>query len=122
MIWVRKGLKQRLVNKEKEEEAQLMTVDIQGWRIHVGYEPPRRTDISMRTAIAMMTVKLGRARGPTLAVGDWNQVPEEENSTAWEYKQGLEVVRTKEDDETTRWDGNRRVDYAMMKGKYRITK
>ena len=50
---------------------------------------------------------------PTLAVGDWNQVPEEENSTAWEYKQGLEVVRTNEDDETTRWDGNRRVDYFL---------
>lgn len=110
MMWVRKGLKQRLINKEKKEEAQIMTVDVQGWRIHVGYEPPKSVGMSMGTAIAMMTVKLGRARGPTLAVGDWNQMPDEEISIAWDYKQGLEVVDTNEEDETTRWDGNRKVD------------
>ena len=113
MLWVRKGLKQRLVNKEKEEETQLMTVDVQGWRIHVGYEPPRSAGMSVGSAIAMMTVTLGKARGPTLAVGNWNQVPDEERSTAWECKQGLEVVETSEEDETTRWDGNRRVDYVL---------
>ena len=67
----------------------------------------------MGTAIAMMTVKLGRARGPTLAVGDWNQMPDEEISIASNYKQGLEVIDTNEEDETTRWDGNRRVDYFL---------
>ena len=39
MIWVRKGLEQKLIHKESQGEARILTVDVQGWRIHGGYEP-----------------------------------------------------------------------------------
>ena len=36
MIWVRKGLEQKLIHKESQGEARILTVDVQGWRIHGG--------------------------------------------------------------------------------------
>jgi hypothetical protein len=102
MIWVRKGLEQKLIHKESQGEARILTVDVQGWRIHGGYAPPRgRPD--MATAISMMRVKIGSPpKGPTLAVGDWNEPPGEGVERAWRHHMGIAVVEMKGEDKVTR--------------------
>ena len=102
MIWVRKGLKQKLIHQESQGEARILTVDVQGWRIHGGYEPPKEK-LEMAAAISTMRVKMGSPpKGPTLAVGDWNEKPGESVEQAWQHHMGISVVEMKGDDKVTR--------------------
>ena len=79
-----------------------MTVDVQGWRIHGGYEPPKAKS-EMATAMSMMPVKMGSPpKGPTLPVGDWNEKPGESVERAWRHHMGIAVVEMEGEDKVTR--------------------
>ena len=97
-------MQQELIHKEEQEDARILTVDVQGWRIHVGYEPPREK-AQMAIAIGIMKERL---EGPTLAVGDWNQIPGGDVERAWNHHVGIETVEMEDDESMTKAQGGQK--------------